>query len=192
MQLLNAAWIKVIPLININPKQMDKCQQKARVDVLQGRGTTSLRSAPGYLLPVKLLTAGICSSSSSIYGNASTNNSGVAAAACRRVSRQVRICLEWQTEKESKWKKKEKYLQGLVTGRRKFIQRDWLFLFCNTNCNTARGSASENHNTQWMPLHLNADWRDATDASDTRETATAMSFPPLQKGCLPYTICKKS
>lgn len=100
--------------------------------------------------------------------------------------------LNGRQKRNQSGKKKEKYLQGLVTGRRKFIQRDWLFLFCNTNCNTARGSASENHNTQWMPLHLNADWRDATDASDTRETATAMSFPPLQKGCLPYTICKKS
>lgn len=76
--------------------------------------------------------------------------------------------------------------------RREFIHSDCLFMFCNTNWNRARGSASEKHNTQWIPLHLNADWRDASDANDTRETATAMSFPPLQKDCLPYTMCKNS
>lgn len=81
MQLANAslpaAWIKAIPFININPNETDKCQQKARMDVIQRRDTTSLRNAPGYPLPVKLLTVGIYSS---IYTNISVNNWGVPAA----------------------------------------------------------------------------------------------------------------
>lgn len=47
-------------------------------------------------------------------------------------------------------------------------------------------------NTQWIQLHLNADWRDASDANDSPQAAMAASFPPLQKDCLPYRICKKS